>query len=198
MAAARTLFVQHGYDQTTTRMIADASGVTDALIYRHFQSKKDLLLALVEEMTNEFAAMAGSGPARPLGHDAPAEVVLAVVGARFAEVFQTHLDLIVLLLTHRDILAGDRRFVTFIDQAAQRLGLLLDPTDSDHGYLLARGFMGAIASFGLLQHTLDLDHVHPLDVHDYVTALVPLFANARRDDRAQSADTERAGIDARR
>lgn len=178
VAAARALFVQQGYEQTTTRMIAEAAGVTDAMIYRHFGSKHDLLLALVEEMTSEFATMAASGPSRPPGPGTPTAVVLAGIGARFAEVFETHLDLIVLLLTHRDLLAGDRRFVTFIDQAAQRLGHLLSPDAPEHGYLLARGFMGAIASFGLLQHTLDLDHVHPVDVHDYVFALVPLFANA--------------------
>lgn len=159
-------------------MIAASAGVTDAMIYRHFRSKQELLLTLIDDMTTEFAAMAntGSGPAPP--PDAPPAVLLTVIGARFADAFETHLDLIVLLLTHRENLAEDHRFVTFIDRAAQHLGGILDPADPARGYLLARGFMGAIASFGLLQRTLGLDAVRTLDVHEYVSALVPLFTGA--------------------
>ncbi len=146
------------------------------MIYRHFASKHGLLLALVDEMTRAFASMANSGAGAPLAPDVPPASVLAAVGARFAEVFDTHLDLIVLLLTHREALAGDRRLIAFIDRAAIHLGGILDPADPAHGYLLTRGFMGAIASFGLLQRTLGLDSVHPLDAYEYVAALVPLFA----------------------
>lgn len=179
--SARALFVQPGYEATTTRMIATSAGVTDAMIYRHFSSKRELLLALIDEMTTEFSAMTTSGLPGAFPPGAPSGALLAGLGARFAEVFDTHLDLLVLLLTHRDLLAHDQRFVVFVDRAAQHLGEAFDPTDPEHGYLLARGFMGAIASFGLLQRTLGLEAVHPLDVRDYVAALVPLFAGPPRD-----------------
>jgi AcrR family transcriptional regulator len=47
--ASLRLFSERGFARTTVRDIARAAGITDAAIYYHFQSKKDLLQALVEE-----------------------------------------------------------------------------------------------------------------------------------------------------
>jgi len=43
------LFSERGFARTTVRDIARAAGITDAAIYYHFESKRDLLEALVEE-----------------------------------------------------------------------------------------------------------------------------------------------------
>lgn len=48
-AAAATLFSERGYSATSMGEIADAAGITKAVIYDHFPSKNDLLVALVEE-----------------------------------------------------------------------------------------------------------------------------------------------------
>ena len=47
--ASLRLFSKRGFARTTVRDIARAAGITDAAIYYHFQSKHDLLEALVEE-----------------------------------------------------------------------------------------------------------------------------------------------------
>jgi AcrR family transcriptional regulator len=47
--ASLRLFSERGFARTTVRDIARAAGITDAAIYYHFQSKRDLLKALVEE-----------------------------------------------------------------------------------------------------------------------------------------------------
>jgi AcrR family transcriptional regulator len=47
--ASLHLFSERGFARTTVRDIARAAGITDAAIYYHFQSKRDLLQALVEE-----------------------------------------------------------------------------------------------------------------------------------------------------
>ena len=39
---ATKLFAQHGFDGVTTRQIADAAGITEAMVFRHFASKDDL------------------------------------------------------------------------------------------------------------------------------------------------------------
>jgi len=44
---ALSLFAEHGYDGTSTRAIATAAGVTEALI-RHFPTRRDLLRAVIE------------------------------------------------------------------------------------------------------------------------------------------------------
>ncbi len=45
---AALLFAQRGYARSTTAELAKAAGVTEPIIYRHFESKKDLFIALVE------------------------------------------------------------------------------------------------------------------------------------------------------
>lgn len=45
---AQTLFAQHGYAGATTSQIARTAGVTEPIIYRHFKSKRDLFVALIE------------------------------------------------------------------------------------------------------------------------------------------------------
>jgi len=46
--AAAQLFVQHGYDATSVRQIADVVGVTEAALYYHFKDgKRELLEAVI-------------------------------------------------------------------------------------------------------------------------------------------------------
>lgn len=46
--AAARLFAQLGYAGATTSQIAKAAGVTEPIIYRHFPSKRDMFVALIE------------------------------------------------------------------------------------------------------------------------------------------------------
>lgn len=50
LAHAKQLFVTLGYQQTTTEKIAQAAGVTEPVLYRHFDSKKALFLAVLTEI----------------------------------------------------------------------------------------------------------------------------------------------------
>jgi AcrR family transcriptional regulator len=50
LAHAKQLFVTHGYHGTTTEKIAEAAGVTEPVLYRHFESKKALFLEVLEEI----------------------------------------------------------------------------------------------------------------------------------------------------
>ena len=43
------LFSEKGFARTSVRDIAQAAGITDAAIYYHFASKRDLFEALIEE-----------------------------------------------------------------------------------------------------------------------------------------------------
>jgi AcrR family transcriptional regulator len=46
---AGQLFLQHGYDATSVRQIAEAAGVTEAALYYHFKDGKRALLQAVAE-----------------------------------------------------------------------------------------------------------------------------------------------------
>jgi AcrR family transcriptional regulator len=50
---ALRLFAKNGYDGTTVKMIADAAGISQGLIYAHFASKEALLGAIFEESVGD-------------------------------------------------------------------------------------------------------------------------------------------------
>jgi AcrR family transcriptional regulator len=49
LEVASRLFAGQGFNGTTTRHIAEASGVNEALIFRHFPTKEELYWAVIEE-----------------------------------------------------------------------------------------------------------------------------------------------------
>jgi AcrR family transcriptional regulator len=50
---AKKLFAQNGYKLTTTANIAKAASVTEPILYRHFRSKKNLFLEVINEIRRE-------------------------------------------------------------------------------------------------------------------------------------------------
>jgi AcrR family transcriptional regulator len=56
---AGELFTEHGYDVTSLREIADRLGFTKAALYYHFQSKEQILLALLEPVQALVADLLG-------------------------------------------------------------------------------------------------------------------------------------------
>ncbi len=53
---AADLFSERGYARATTSELAKAAGVTEPIIYRHFKSKRDLYVALIERTGKETLA----------------------------------------------------------------------------------------------------------------------------------------------
>jgi AcrR family transcriptional regulator len=49
---ATHLFARQGFQGTTTRQISEHSGVTEALVFRHFTSKEELYWAVIERKIN--------------------------------------------------------------------------------------------------------------------------------------------------
>src|SRR5262245_1158997 len=48
---ATKLFAKSGYEATTTAAIAEAAGVTEPILYRHFKSKQELFVAIVRDVS---------------------------------------------------------------------------------------------------------------------------------------------------
>jgi len=46
--ACLTVFASHGYANTSTSMLAEAAGISKALIFHHFKSKKELYLSILD------------------------------------------------------------------------------------------------------------------------------------------------------
>lgn len=65
LQSALALFAKHGYEQTSVRMIAQAAGVSQGLMYNYFAGKEALLRALFEQsvgQVHESFALAGDDP----------------------------------------------------------------------------------------------------------------------------------------
>jgi AcrR family transcriptional regulator len=60
--AAGRLFGERGYDATRLDEIAAAAGVTKPILYRHFDSKRDLYLALLERHRADLSTFAPAIP----------------------------------------------------------------------------------------------------------------------------------------
>jgi len=53
LEVAADLFARHGYRGTTTARLAEAAGITEPILYRHFENKLDLFVTLVDEVGRE-------------------------------------------------------------------------------------------------------------------------------------------------
>ncbi|MGH2923027.1 MAG: TetR/AcrR family transcriptional regulator, partial [Solirubrobacterales bacterium] len=61
--AAGRLFGERGYERTRLDEIAAAAGVTKPIVYRHFDSKRDLYLALLDRHRDDLSGFVATMPA---------------------------------------------------------------------------------------------------------------------------------------
>lgn len=67
LAAARTCFVEHGFHAASMANIAKTAGMSQGLIYRYFDSKNAIILAIIEQQLEDARAdIAELGPAADL------------------------------------------------------------------------------------------------------------------------------------
>jgi AcrR family transcriptional regulator len=57
---AARLFTERGYQSTTINHIGEASGITGPAVYRHFESKQEILMALIQRGAEGFAERANA------------------------------------------------------------------------------------------------------------------------------------------
>lgn len=62
LRGAAMAFVKQGYDATSLEDIVEATGISRALLYRHFDSKKEIYLAIIE---NTIAKLGEGKPVLP-------------------------------------------------------------------------------------------------------------------------------------
>ncbi len=176
LAVSRELFARQSFHATTTREIARAGGVSDALLYTHFSSKQQVLEAILDEGMLQFSQAATlTLPSDPL----PIAAYMHLIGQNFLQIVQAQRDLFVILISDHQAIADDERFARFIDGAASHLGVELEERVTQgelrsgfNGYLVARQFVGAIVAFIVLQDLLGIGRFHPLSPTQYLDQLV--------------------------
>lgn len=76
MASALSLFVKKGYEHTTFTDIAARLKMTKGAVYWHFETKEDLLIALVREMIEKFHRQIVEMPEQDLTFPQVAETII--------------------------------------------------------------------------------------------------------------------------
>jgi AcrR family transcriptional regulator len=164
--AAVRLIARHGVEGTSLQMIADELGVTKAAVYHQFQTKEDIVLAVVRPIFGELAEAIGVAEGQP---------------SRTGQVGSAVSGLVDVLVRNREIaaaFAGDPVIFTVahaddeLNQLIERMGLLLAGSDPDP----ARRITVSVVGSGLAGAAAD-----PLlaDVDD-ATLRAGLLAVARR------------------
>jgi AcrR family transcriptional regulator len=92
LEAAIGLVDERGIDKVSMEDVACRAGVGTGTLYRRFQDRAGLALALIDENTREFQNALIAGPA-PLGPGAPAAERLQAFGTAYMELLERHADL---------------------------------------------------------------------------------------------------------
>ncbi|WP_069770671.1 TetR/AcrR family transcriptional regulator [Streptomyces sp. LUP30] len=117
LTVAAQLFAAHPYDDVLMEDVAERAGVSRALLYRHFPSKRDLFAALYRQVAEQLLAKTRFDPADTLVEQLTEGLDAHI--AYFAENRNT-------VLAANRVLAGDRLVQTIIadELDALREGLL--------------------------------------------------------------------------
>jgi AcrR family transcriptional regulator len=65
LEVALEMFIEHGYDKTSLREIAEHLGVTKAALYYHFPTKEDIVTSLLEDRARQLAHLTEWGRQQP-------------------------------------------------------------------------------------------------------------------------------------
>jgi len=78
LEVASRLFAERGFAGTTTSQLAREAGVTEPIIYRHFASKRDLFIALIDRTGHETIRL---WEEQLVGAKSPADRLRRLIGA---------------------------------------------------------------------------------------------------------------------
>ncbi len=156
--AAVELFSRKGFRGTRTREIAEAAGISEAMIYRHFATKRELYSAIIETKSATEELLASAATAAQRKDDAG---VLRAVGLKMIE--QTVRDPSLMRLLLFSALEGHELSEIFFESRVKRLHQFLSSYirkrikegrfRSMDALVVARGFIGMIVHY-LLIHEL--------------------------------------------
>ena len=83
--AALTLFAEQGYDATSMREISEQLGITKAALYYHFDSKAEIVRAMLAETEQKVSELAAWARAQPNTPELRRQVL-----TRWSDIMQAH------------------------------------------------------------------------------------------------------------
>jgi len=203
MEAAKELFARQGFEGTTTRQIAQAARVNEAIIFRHFASKEDLYWAVIDRESE----LAGWQPAlrRQLSSGASDREILTGIAedilVRRAQ--DSSLSRLLLFSALENQERSQRFFQTHVVEYYEAIAKYICKRIEDGVFrpmnplLAARSFVGMIVYHSLIQEIYGAKRYQDFDVTEVSRTLTDIWLggmqlckgrNPRRTTRVNRGD----------
>lgn len=126
LRAALRLFAEHGYGATSMREIAEQLGITKAALYYHFDSKEDIVRALLADVERQVAELAEWAGRQQQSRQLREEVL-----TRWSDVMHAQgLALFRFIMANRSVVEGLKSDRQGMIQQIRALYLILTPPDA--------------------------------------------------------------------
>lgn len=144
VAAAEELFGRHGVSGTSLQMIADELGVTKAAVYHQFQTKEDIVWAVVGPALDTLAAVVETAEARRSRTDRVETLLAGIIDLvvshrRLAVVLQADPAVLHLLRAHSTLRSLEERVTR----------ILVGPEPGGEDLVCAAMVSGGLMAIGL-------------------------------------------------
>ncbi len=178
--AAVDLFSRKGFRGTTTREIAEAAGISEAMIFKHFATKRELYSAIIEVKSETEELLASAAKASEAKDDAG---VLRSVGLKMLE--QTERDPSLMRLLLFSALEGHELSEIFFESRVRRLHEFLSSYirrriedgrfRSVDALVVARGFIGMVVHYLLIHELFGVKRPPRSSPEEVVELFVSIF-----------------------
>jgi AcrR family transcriptional regulator len=178
--AAVELFSRKGFRGTTTREIAEAAGISEAMIFKHFATKRDLYSAIIEAKSETEELLASAARAASARDD---QGVFRAVALKMME--QTEKDPSLMRLLLFSALEGHELSDIFFESRVRRLHEFLSTyirtRIGEGGFrpvealVAARGFIGMTVHYLLIHELFGVTRPPRSSPADVVETFVSIF-----------------------
>ncbi|MCZ7624622.1 MAG: TetR/AcrR family transcriptional regulator [Candidatus Methylomirabilis sp.] len=174
------LFSRKGFRGTRTREIAEAAGISEAMIFKHFATKRELYAAILEAKSVTEELLASAAVAAQKNDDAG---VLRAVGLKMIE--QTEADRSLMRLLLFSALEGHELSDIFFESRVKTLHEFLSSyiekrikekrVRSMNALVTARGFLGMVVHYLLIHELFGVKRPPRSSPEEVVEQFVSIF-----------------------
>jgi AcrR family transcriptional regulator len=181
LEVATELFAKHGFDGVTTRRVADAAGITEAMVFRHFATKDDLYWEVLSAKTAS-DELKKSLEGKLKSDVEPLEIFTAIalyiLNRNLKDPAKSRLLLFSALENHR---LSQRFFKTYMSEWYELLADYIRRQMADGRFrkvdplLAARGFVGMVFHHYLVQELFGGGKYQSYDIDEVARTMAELW-----------------------
>lgn len=177
IAAAAEVGSQVGYSKATTKAIAEAAGVNEVTLFRHFGSKENLFSAAIEQYGGPALV-----PVIEAQFSGDYQTDLSMVGRFFFEILVARREMLRLLLCEsahipevRTVLARNPRDLRKMLARYLQQHMEKGTIKPGHPEAMAQAFLGMFFSYAIILNILEEEVSPEMDVDELVAQFVEIF-----------------------